>query len=77
MVRHIVDIRGERPIADLSDFAARIDPRIVNKKAMECLVQAGAFDMIEPDRARAFAGIGRILAAASERSPESRAPFLK
>ncbi|TDI57676.1 MAG: DNA polymerase III subunit alpha [Alphaproteobacteria bacterium] len=73
VVRHIVDIRGKQPFADLSDFAARIDPRIANKKAMECLVQAGAFDMLEPDRARVFAGIGRILAAASERQQRDEA----
>ena len=73
VVRHIVDIRGERPIDDLSDFASRIDPHIVNKKAMECLVQAGAFDMLQPDRARLFAGIGRILAAASERQQRTQA----
>ena len=73
VVRHIAGIRGERPIADLSDFAARIDPHIVNKKAMECLVQAGAFDMLQPDRARLFAGIGRILAAASERQQRTEA----
>jgi DNA polymerase-3 subunit alpha len=73
VVRHIVDIRGEQPVADLSDFAARIDPHIVNKKAMECLVQAGAFDMLQPDRARLFAGIGRILAAASERQQRTEA----
>jgi DNA polymerase-3 subunit alpha len=73
VVRHIAAIRGDRPIADLSDFAARIDPRIVNKKAMECLVQAGAFDMLQPDRARVFAGVGRILAAASERQQRDEA----
>ena len=45
---------------DLADFAHRIDPQIVNRKALECLVQAGAFDSIEPQRAKAFANIGKI-----------------
>ncbi|MDH3195422.1 MAG: DNA polymerase III subunit alpha, partial [Hyphomicrobiales bacterium] len=73
VVRHIAGIRDERPVAGLSDFAARIDPHIVNKKAMECLVQAGAFDALQPDRARVFAGIGRILAAASEHQQRTEA----
>ena len=66
-----MQVRGERPFADLADFAHRIDPQIVNRKALECLVQAGAFDSLDPDRAKLFANIGRILAAAQERSERS------
>ena len=53
---------------NLADFASRIDPQIVNRKALECLVQAGAFDTLEPHRAKVFENIGRILAAAQERT---------
>ena len=67
VVEHIVAVRGDRPFADVSDFAARIDPRIVTRRAMECLVQAGAFDLLVPERAIVFESIGKILAAASER----------
>ena len=67
-VEHLVKVRGDRPFADLADFAHRVDPQIVNKKALECLVQAGAFDGIDPDRAKLFENIGRIVAAAQERS---------
>ena len=31
----------------MADFAARIDPRLVNKRAFESLVTAGAFDALE------------------------------
>jgi DNA polymerase III subunit alpha len=65
---HLVNVRGKRPFASLDDFAARIDPQIVNRKAMECLVQAGAFDTLEPQRAKVFENIGKILAAAQERA---------
>ena len=68
VVDHIVAARGGRPFVDLADFAARIDPQLVNRKALECLVQAGAFDRLVPERARVFANIGKILAYAQERT---------
>ena len=70
-VEHLVAVRGDTPFADLADFAHRVDPQIVNRKALECLVQAGAFDSLDPDRAKLFENIGRILAAAQERSERS------
>jgi DNA polymerase-3 subunit alpha len=60
----LVAARGERPFSSLGDFARRIDPRLVNKKALESLASAGAFDEIEPERARAYASIEPALAAA-------------
>lgn len=41
---------------DLADFAARVDPRTINKKAFEALASAGAFDRLEQSRAIAKAG---------------------
>ena len=58
---------------DLGDFARRINPREVNKKVLESLVAAGAFDELEPDRARAFAGIETILAVANRMQAEAAA----
>ncbi|MEO5773690.1 MAG: DNA polymerase III subunit alpha [Sphingomicrobium sp.] len=49
----------------LEDFAARIDPRQLNRKQIESLAGAGAFDSINPDRAAVFAGAETILAHAS------------
>src|SRR5690606_3100919 len=54
-----------RPFADLGDFARRIDPRTVGRRTLESLAAAGAFDCLEPDRARVFAAIDSILATAS------------
>ncbi|HEX2257430.1 MAG TPA: DNA polymerase III subunit alpha, partial [Afifellaceae bacterium] len=67
-VEHIVAARGPTRFADLADFAARIDPRILGRKALECLVQAGAFDCLQPDRALVFANLPRIVAVAQERA---------
>ena len=39
------------PFRDLGDFCRRVDRRVVNRRAMEALVKAGAFDAIEPNRA--------------------------
>jgi DNA polymerase III subunit alpha len=63
-VETIVAARGERAFADLADFAARINPRAVNKRVLESLVSAGALDCLEADRARAFAAIDAMMAAA-------------
>lgn len=38
------------PFEDLYDFCSRIDRHTVNKRAMEALIRAGAFDEIEPNR---------------------------
>ena len=40
---------------DVFDFAERSDPKLVNKRQIERLVAAGAFDSLLPDRAQAFA----------------------
>ena len=63
-VEAIVEARGERLFADLSDFAARINPRAVNKRVLESLAAAGAFDALEGNRARVFAAVDAVLATA-------------
>ncbi len=39
------------PFKSLADFAARFDPKVVNKRALEMLAMSGAFDGLEPSRA--------------------------
>jgi len=63
-VESIVAARGERAFADLADFGCRINPRALNKRVLESLGAAGAFDCVEPNRARAFAAVDAILATA-------------
>ncbi len=69
----LVESRGGRPFSSLGDIAARLNPREVNKKVLESLAAAGAFDELEPDRARAFAAVERILAVANRSQAESDA----
>jgi DNA polymerase III subunit alpha len=63
-VESIIAARGPRPFADLGDFARRLNPRAVNKRVLESLAAAGAFDALERDRARAIAAIDVVLATA-------------
>jgi DNA polymerase-3 subunit alpha len=63
-VQAIVEARGDKPFADLVDFAGRINPRAVNKRVLESLTAAGAFDALDANRARVFAGVDIMLAAA-------------
>ena len=53
------------PFTSLEDFAARIDPRLLNRRQLESLAEAGAFDSLNPERAKLFAGAETILAHAA------------
>ncbi len=64
-VDHIVAKRSERQFDSLEDFAARVDPRVVGKRVLESLIQAGALDCFGVDRARMMAGVEAITAAAA------------
>src|SRR5690606_29441080 len=61
-VEHLVESRAGRPFRDLSDFAARTNPRILTKRTLESLICAGALDGFNPDRARVMAGVELIMA---------------
>ncbi|HRE43559.1 MAG TPA: DNA polymerase III subunit alpha, partial [Terricaulis sp.] len=56
----------------LYDFAERLDPKAVNKRQLENLAKSGAFDPLEPDRARAFAA-AETIAAYAQRVAEEKA----
>ncbi|WP_237215641.1 DNA polymerase III subunit alpha [Falsiroseomonas oryziterrae] len=54
------------PFASLSDFAGRVDPKLLNKMQLENLAKAGAFEGLERNRARVVQGAETILRAAQE-----------
>ncbi|HEY4203733.1 MAG TPA: DNA polymerase III subunit alpha, partial [Xanthobacteraceae bacterium] len=60
-VEQIVDARQKGLFTSLADFATRVNPRAINKRVIETLSAAGAFDTLEHSRARAFAGAESIL----------------
>jgi len=53
------------PFTSLDDFAERIDPRLLNRRQIESLAAAGAFDGFSPDRAALYAAAETILAHAA------------
>ncbi len=70
-VEHIVEVRGDMPFTSLGDFARRISPKFLNKRTLENLVAAGAFDELEPNRARVLEGLDRIMGLA-QRTEENK-----
>ncbi|WP_069132334.1 DNA polymerase III subunit alpha [Rhodohalobacter halophilus] len=54
------------------DFSSRIDTRVCNKKTMESLAQAGAFDSLHQNRAQLLASIEDVLSYASRKQEEER-----
>ena len=66
-MRELVAARdASGPFASLSDFAGRVDPKLLNKMQLENLARAGAFDGLEKARARVVQGAESILRAAQE-----------
>ncbi len=64
-VESIVESRGDKPFRDLSDFAARLNPRAVNKRVLESLAAAGAFDKLDSNRAGVHAAVETMLSTAT------------
>ena len=71
-VKSIVASRADRAFADLADFSARINPRAVNKRVLESLTQAGAFDCFDVNRARVL-GAGDMVMGRAQHSHETAA----
>lgn len=69
-VEEIVRARDEAPFADLEDYLTRVNCRIVNRKALESLIKAGAFDRFG-DRMKYLHNIDMILAFASRVQKEA------
>ncbi len=56
--------------ADLWDFARRVDPKQLNKRALENLARAGAFDRLIENRAQVLAAIELLLRYANRTAEE-------
>jgi DNA polymerase-3 subunit alpha len=46
------------PFKDLFDFCQRCDKRMVNRRTIEALIKAGAFDALDADRHKLLASVG-------------------
>jgi DNA polymerase-3 subunit alpha len=54
------------PFKDLFDFCLRADKRMVNRRTVEALIRAGAFDTLDDHRARLLASVGVAMEAAEQ-----------
>ena len=68
--------RKDGPFTDLFDFCNRLDLRKVNRRVVESLIRAGAFDKLSPDnvnpsRNALLAGVAMAMAAAEQNSANS------
>ncbi len=64
-IESIVEQRSSGSFKNLGDFASRIDPQAVNRRALENLARAGSFDKLEPNRAAVLDGLHMILQTAA------------
>ena len=65
----VVEREAKGPFRDVYDLMARLGTRVLNKRLLESLARAGAFDGLEPNRRRLFDGADVLLrygAAAGE-----------
>ncbi|MEN9224296.1 MAG: DNA polymerase III subunit alpha [Thermostichus sp. HHBFW_bins_43] len=58
----------EGPFASLANFCERVDLRTVNRRAIEALIHAGAFDRISGNRKQLIADLDPILTWAADRA---------
>jgi DNA polymerase-3 subunit alpha len=73
-IAHLVDVRSDGgAFSSLGDFARRIDGRQLNKRALESMAKAGAFDALNPNRAQVLDGVESILAMANRTTSAAEA----
>ena len=53
----VAERKAQGPFRSLFDFCARVDRSRVNKRVVEALIKAGAFDALHPDRASVMASL--------------------
>ncbi|MEP6826666.1 MAG: DNA polymerase III subunit alpha, partial [Aestuariivirga sp.] len=73
-IQQIVTARQEGgPFKSLSDFSKRVDAKALNRRALESLGKAGAFDALNPNRAQVVDGIDSIIGIANRTATEAAA----
>ena len=65
-IEHILHVRSQGSFTSFFDFCCRIDRHIVNKRSVESLVKAGAFDTLDSNRARLLKSVQTAMMAAEQ-----------
>ena len=68
----IAKARANKPFKDVSDFSARIDAKSLTRGHVEILAKAGAFDSIDPNRAKIFTAAETIVRTAQAQAEEKQ-----
>ena len=63
--------KKDGPFKDLFDFCGRLDLRKVNRRVIESLIRAGAFDKLEPNRNALLSGVALAISAAEQTNANS------
>jgi DNA polymerase III subunit alpha len=73
-VQNLIATRDEGGrFTSLGDFAKRVHGAVMNKRALESMAKAGAFDEINPNRAQVLAGVETLIATSTRTSAEADA----
>ncbi|MBN8913594.1 MAG: DNA polymerase III subunit alpha, partial [Rhizobiales bacterium] len=72
-VETIVGSRNDKgSYTSLADFASRINTKAVNKRALETLAAAGAFDTFEKNRALVYANVEQMMTEAGRKADDDQ-----
>jgi DNA polymerase III subunit alpha len=70
-MEHVTALRrADGPFGSVADLAARLDPRLVNKRAFESLARAGAFDALNRNRRQMVEAADVLLDSAARTASE-------
>jgi DNA polymerase-3 subunit alpha len=67
-INNIVAARKSGPFLNLFDFCHRVDNRIVNRRAIEALIRAGAFDSMSDHRSQLMATLDAAIGSAEQQA---------
>jgi DNA polymerase-3 subunit alpha len=66
-IEAIIEARKQGPFTDLFDFCQRVDARKMNRRVLDALIKAGAFDKIGPHRASLMASLDQAMHHAEQK----------
>jgi DNA polymerase III subunit alpha len=73
-VEQIVNARKEAGnFKSLGEFSRRVDAKALNRRALESMTKAGAFDSLNPNRAQVLEGIDSVIGIANRTASEAAA----
>jgi DNA polymerase-3 subunit alpha len=64
----VAERNANGPFTSLFDFVKRVDSKQINRRVIEALIRAGAFDSLNPDRAKLLASSGQAMEWAAQQA---------